>query len=100
MLCSAILPATGDQAEQQEQRQQQFAPARLQQQGSAADAGQSTDGLQLPAGAAAGSFQAVSDSRCLVVVTSDACLKGISKELTPIGLPLLIQVDLPASKVS
>jgi translation initiation factor 4A len=33
-----------------------------------------------------------------VLVASDICLKGIPRELLPLGLPLLIQYDLPSSK--
>eukprot|EP00775_Hariotina_reticulata_P000796 gene796-1110_t len=96
---AARQPIAEDQAEQQEQRQRQLMPPRLQQQGAGAiDTGQLADGLQPPSATSSSSAQAVSDSRCLVLVTTDASVKGISKELTPLGLPLMIQFDLPASK--
>ncbi|KAI8472627.1 MAG: hypothetical protein J3K34DRAFT_453765 [Monoraphidium minutum] len=34
----------------------------------------------------------------LVLATTDVCLKALPKELLPIGLPLLIQYDIPTSK--
>jgi hypothetical protein len=39
-------------------------------------------------------------AQCVVLVTTDVCLKAAPKELLPLGLPLLVQYDLPASKVS
>jgi len=35
----------------------------------------------------------------LVLATTDVCLKVVPKELLPIGLPLLIQYDIPPTKV-
>lgn len=33
-----------------------------------------------------------------MLVTSDVVLKNLSKDLLPLGLPLLLQYDLPASR--
>jgi hypothetical protein len=49
---------------------------------------------QLPA---AGELQ--QDPRSIALVASDVCLKVLHKDLLPLGLSLLIQYDLPSSKV-
>ena len=36
----------------------------------------------------------------LILVVTDVSLKGLAKELVPLGLPLLVQFDLPHKKVS
>eukprot|EP00882_Tetradesmus_deserticola_P012081 GHRQ01012797.1.p1 GENE.GHRQ01012797.1~~GHRQ01012797.1.p1 ORF type:complete len:269 (+),score=97.30 GHRQ01012797.1:742-1548(+) len=71
--------------------------------GTAAAAGQaagSAAALAPIAASAAGGGPAAAcdDGRSLVLVASDVCLRGLPRELLPVGLPLLIQYDLPASK--
>jgi hypothetical protein len=38
------------------------------------------------------------DDRSVVVVASDACLRALPKPLTPLGLPLLLSLELPPSR--
>jgi translation initiation factor 4A len=35
----------------------------------------------------------------LILAATDACLKALPKSVLPVGLPLLIQFDMPATKV-
>lgn len=94
--------------QQHEQQQQQAAaagptPAAAPNQQTAAAAAVQRDTASTTAAAAAaaagpGLAAAADDGRSLVLVASDACLKGLPRDLLPLGLPLLIQYDLPASK--
>ncbi|WIA19248.1 hypothetical protein OEZ85_003885 [Tetradesmus obliquus] len=97
----------GQQHEQQQQQQQAAAagptPAAAPNQQTAAAAAVQRDTASTTAAAAAaaagpGLAAAADDGRSLVLVASDACLKGLPRDLLPLGLPLLIQYDLPASK--
>lgn len=50
-------------------------------------------------GPEAGAVPWPSEPSSLVLVTTDACLKGLPKEVVPLGVPLLIQYHLPKTKV-
>jgi hypothetical protein len=73
------------QAQQQQQQQQgQQQQPQVQQQ-------------KQQQGAATGQQQ---DSRSVALVATDVCLKALQKDILPLGPSLLIQYDLPSSKVS
>ena len=39
------------------------------------------------------------DNRSIALVATDVCLKALHRDFLPLGLPLLIQYDLPSTKV-
>ncbi|KAF8058872.1 hypothetical protein HT031_005440 [Scenedesmus sp. PABB004] len=110
-----LAPPAQEQQEQQQEQAQAQAQAQAQQQqqqaqqaeqrppGAAADAAAAPPprphGAADPAGAPPGPPGAApGDGRSLVLVASDACLRGLARELLPVGLPLLVNFDLPGSK--
>lgn len=78
--------------QQQQQRQQSAQAPRPQQQHQQQEHAQQA---QQPAA----SVEQQLDPRSIALVTTDVCLRVLHKDLLPLGPTLLIQYDLPSTKV-